>query len=505
LVLTTRYRHPAAAGRKTLWPLLLLAAVFVLSCRQADAPVHEAGHEHTDASTIATGRTDGGVRRIILVSIDTVRSRNLGVYGHAAPTSPNVDALARGGVVFDDASTTAPWTGPAHASMLTGLYPSQAGVRHVMDKPRPDVETVAERLRSTGYETAGVVNIDFLKPVLGLDRGFDHWDYVEPKRGHVGVAPRVTELAIAALERAADRRLFLFVHYFDAHSAYGARPEVEAMFLPADFRKHARIVGTSEQLGRMSTFALVETPAELADLQKLYDAGLRGLDESLGRLFDYVAERFGFDDTLIILTSDHGEAFREHWLLSHGHSHFQEEIHVPLILRGAGVPSGLRIPSPVSTIDIAPTILAAAGADAPSARPGLDLRRYFPQSGPPPEERVIYSQCAPALDGDWLRAVRRGRFKLIENSQNGSMQLFDLTNDPGERIDLAAERPDLAAELDGLLEGFALANDRDEGSGAPAIDSATRERLRALGYVPATEAPSEAATAERSAPATDLR
>jgi len=424
-----------------------------------------------------------GVRRIVLISIDTLRADHLGTYGHRRKTSPNLDALAVQGAVFEDASTTAPWTLPAHASMLTGLYPEQTRVR-TREVLGEDIPTIAEALLAAGYRTGGMGNVSWLQPAFRLNQGFEKWKLLPADESRKGAAARITDFGMEFLEQNAGERCFLFLHYFDVHSPYRSQPEFERAFLPPDFRKSSKVTGATIQLGLAGADHgyIVFSEQEREDLEKLYDAGILQLDSDLGRLFRFIDERFGFDDTLVIVTSDHGEGFFEHGKFSHGEDQYQEVLRVPLILRGGPVPAGARIDAPTSIVDIAPTILAAARVAPEMPVPGVDLGGYWEAPSLARGERVLYSQSAPGPDKDVLRMVRRGHIKLITDLEDGRRELYDLKADPTEQDDLSEARPKLADELSALMGQFFVHPDEDQPNTLE-LDPETVERLRKLGYI----------------------
>lgn len=425
---------------------------------------------------------DKGVRRIVLISIDTLRADHLGTYGHTRNTSPNLDALAAKGAIFEDVSTTAPWTLPAHSSMLTGFYPQQTRVRINTEVLGGDIPTIAETLLLAGYRTAGIGNVIWLKPYFGLNRGFEKWGFLPADESPKGAAAQITDFGIEFLQKTEGERCFLFLHYYDVHSPYLSQPAFERAFLPPDFREHSRVKGTTLELGLAGLGKFPISNQEREDVKKLYDAGILQLDSNLGRLFRFIDERFGFDDTLVIVTSDHGEGFFEHGKYSHGSDQYQEQLHIPLILRGGPVPHGLRIDAPTSIVDIAPTILATAGVAPQMAISGIDLSRYWEKPTRAYEDRVLYSQSAPALVKDVIRMARRGSFKLITNLETGRRELYDLVTDPAEQRDLSEARPEVAEELSDLMNQFFVQHDEGKATTLE-LDPEMIERLRQLGYV----------------------
>jgi arylsulfatase A-like enzyme len=435
---------------------------------------------------------------IVLISLDTLRPDHLGTYGHVRDTSPVLDALADRGVVFEDASSTAPWTLPAHASMLTGLYPSQANVRRSPDRLPASIPTLAAQLREAGYRTVGIAsNLWFT--IGWFHQGFEEWENLDDEISDLlhgipnsteqtpeGLSEQITQLGLKALNDHRERPVFLFLHYFDIHSDYVSRPEFEGLFLPSNFRSESKVDGSTVQLDLILAGKTVLDDREREELRTLYDAGIRQLDHRLAPLFDWIEEEVGWKQSLVVVTSDHGEAFFEHdsrdASVKHGNTQYQEQIRIPLIMAGGDLPAGLRITDPVSIIDIAPTLLGAAGITPANPLPGYDLARHWRKGGAPGSSRATYAQSAPALNRDWLRAVRRGRYKLIINTKLGTRELYDLSADPAETDNLAEALPDLTRELAALLDDFERRHPDPERKPEFEIDEGTRERLRALGY-----------------------
>jgi arylsulfatase A-like enzyme len=434
-------------------------------------------------------------RVIVLISLDTLRPDHLGTYGHVRDTSPVLDALADRGVVFEDASSTAPWTLPAHASMLTGFYPSEANVRRSPNRLPASISSLATQFRKAGYRTVGIAsNLWFT--IGALFQGFDDWENLDDEiadflRGTAnateqtteGLSEQITQRGLKALNAHREHPIFLFLHYFDIHSDYVSRPEFEGLFLPGDFRSKSRLDGSTKQLSLIKAGTIELNDREQEELRILYDAGIRQLDDRLAPLFDWIEKEVGWKQALVVVTSDHGEAFFEHDSnVSHGDAQYQEQIRVPLIMAGGELPAGLRITEPVSIVDIAPTLLGAAGIIPANPLPGYDLARHWEKGEVPGSSRAIYAQSAPSVNRDWLRAVRRGHHKLIINTKLGTRELYDLSADPAETENLAAAQPELTRRLAALLAAFERRHPDPEREPEFEIDEATRERLRALGY-----------------------
>ncbi|MDE0887304.1 MAG: sulfatase [Myxococcota bacterium] len=464
-------------------------------------------------------------RAIVFVSIDTLRADHLGLYGHHRFTSPVLDAFGAGGAVFEDASATTAWTLPSHASMLTGLYPGSHGVVDARTALADEVDTLADFFAAEGWDTAAVINVMWLKREhYGLTRGFEKYLSIEDSDyGRRAPSSWTTDQAMQWLGEQGERPLFLFVHYYDVHADYASLPEYERLFVSP---YEGQADGSAWQIERANfaeahiaycleefdpgqcQFGSPEKPRRIDEtmeriefegddvkhLEELYDAGIRQLDTELGRLFSFIEASGRAEDTLVVITSDHGEEFMEHGRLGHFLHAYQQSLRVPLIMRGPGIPPGLRIDVPVSSVDLAPSLLALAGLEALPDFEGLDLSELL--KGEAPGEfatRALYGEAnggvqqASGLPGVYpiFRSVRRGSMKLIERRLAGVSEysLFDLAEDPGEQQDLASAHPQLVSELREILAARAVGGAGRRGAEVE-LDESEIEKLRALGYVP---------------------
>jgi arylsulfatase A-like enzyme len=422
---------------------------------------------------------------VILVSIDTLRADHLGCYGYARPTSPALDRLAGEGVAFTDVSAPSPWTRPSHASLLTGLYPSRHGVKTADHGLNDRVATLAERFAAAGYATKAIVNSEHLGKRFGLQRGFEDFDYVSEwsrwppwRRRIVDSAEVITDRALRLLGDAGDRPFFLFLHYYDPHSDYDPHPRYRRLFVgpyagPLD--------GGTEQLLEIQGTKRPLDGEDRDHLVDLYDAEIRQLDAEVGRLLDFVGESGLAPTTIVALTSDHGEEFLDHGSVLHGHTLYQELLAVPLIVRGPGIPAGLRVSTVASLVDVAPTLLSLAAAPIPSGIDGVDLSRQWSTPSAVPPERAVFAEAdSKNAEPDVLRMVRRGRWKLLYDLLRRTSEIFDLVTDPRERVDRAQAEAEVAGDLSSELEQFM---DGARAVAEPvAIPADVRERLRSLGY-----------------------
>ncbi len=416
---------------------------------------------------------------MVLVSIDTLRADHLGLYGYGRPTSPVVDALARESAVFEQALSTSPWTLPAHGSLLTGLYPSRHGLTSHERYLASGQATLSLFFSRAGYRTAAVVNSHNLGPDFGLDRGFQQYRYVEESADRREPSREITDQAIQWVGEAGEKPLFLFLHYYDVHSDYASLPEFESDFL----RPYDGIAdGTTAQLAGYREGTVSLSAADAPNLIDRYDAGIRQMDAEIGRFLDFLRKGGYWEDTLFVLTSDHGEEFFEHGGVLHGQTQYQEVLHVPLLVKGPGIPGGRRVKTPVSLVDIAPTLLGRAGIAVAPGLDGVDIARLWSEGDRELEARYLFSEADHNnAEHDITRSVRYKSFKLHFNRLSREYRLYDLARDPAERTDLSADRNEAFAALSERLDRF-VANERAE---APvrSLSQEEIEKLRSLGYL----------------------
>ena len=425
------------------------------------------------------GCHDAPPRNLLLISLDTLRADHLGCYGYGRPTSPFLDSLAKDGVVFERAFSAAPWTLPSHTSLFTGLYPSQHGVKNEGFSVPKDVLTLPQALGERGFATAAVVSAHFLAPRYGLDRGFERYIVVPTNTRHGGAATTVSAYGLEWLAKENRRPFFLFLHYMDIHSDYAAAPRFESLF-SAPYQ--GPVDGSTRQLREFMGKQIAFDAADRARLVDLYDAEIRQLDGALETLFTKLREQGTLEHTLVVVTADHGEEFFEHGGVLHGQSHYQELLHVPLILVGPGLPRGRRIATPVSLVDLAPTLLALFGAPAPLTLAGRDLAPLWRTPDASWPERDLFAEADRTIERrDTERAVIRGDWKLVLHRDTGERELYDLAADPREQANLAQQDPARAAQLADELTS-ALASEKHAPELPPVSDD-ERRQLQALGYL----------------------
>ncbi len=388
------------------------------------------------------------VRSVVLITIDTLRADHVGAYGATGARTPTLDGLARDGARFDRAWATAPITLPSHASLMTGRYPPAHRGRHNGVSVDPDVPTLAMRLKAAGFATGAFVSAFPLDKRFGLAQGFDVYDDTLP-RGPDGRPANerpgsdTMARAITWWQAQATSRAFLWVHLFEPHAPYGA-------------------------------------PGATGSATARYDEDITAADHEAGRLLAALGDRA--QETLVIVTADHGEAFGEHGEIGHSMFVYDTTLRVPLLLRGPAIDPGLVVRDDVSLVDVAATIAELTGI--PAARSdGLSLAAAM--GGRTIGPRELYAESfAPYFDFGWagLRSVRDGSIKYIAAPKP---ELYDLARDQGETVNRVALDPTQSARLQERADRW---SPTDFDPTAPASGEATA-RLRALGYLSGGRAP----------------
>lgn len=426
---------------------------------------------------------------VLLLVIDCLRADRLSVAGYERPTTPNIDALAAESVRFTRAVSQASWTRPSLPTILTGLYPSEHGLNNYdvsepgkVKSPRlaESVTTVAEVLQARGYRTALIGEQFQLSPRFGLNQGFDFY------KNHASKAVNIHRNLFRWLDRepAGDggraRPFFAYLHYLEIHWPYCPPKEVRGTF---DTREsQIRWCHEWRQLRDDILSGAVElTGVDREALRARYDEELLALDARLGELFSELRARRLWDDTLIVLTSDHGEEFYEHGSIGHGQSLHAELIDVPLLFKPPAAwkaTAGRTVDVVAELRSITPTLLQAAGAPRLE---GVEARSLVPWIvGPPPAEPP--SPFAVAESRDHV-VVRTETWKLIARRDGRDLELYDLTADPGETADLTREKRRELERLRRFLESWEQNLRPAAETASEELDPETVEGLKALGYI----------------------
>jgi arylsulfatase A-like enzyme len=421
---------------------------------------------------------------VLLITMDTTRSDHLSVYGYDRPTSPHLELFAKEGVRFDLAYAPSATTGPSHASIFTSMYP----IAHRVVKNGlilgEELQTLAELLAMHGFQNAAIVSSFVLDAQFGYAQGFqrydadfdpatstmttDKWEQFDVREGFDRRADETTRRAVHWLreERDASSPFFLFVHYFDPHTPYRP-PEPYA-----------------------TTFAR-DTDDEMALAIDAYDAEIAFTDHEIGRLLAALEELHLTADTLVIVTSDHGEGLGQHGHKEHGVYIYEEAVRAVLLMRRPGqLPSGLILSEPVELLDLAPTILDLLDLPAEQTHQGRSLAESLRKQAKLDSQRPIFlyrRHYNPHIENGKIVAgeefgIRHGSWKLILGEEEGIHELYDLTSDPMELANQRNQQTEIADRLTGLLESWKERVRRDSEGGFNIPDS-DRRRLKALGYV----------------------
>ena len=401
-----------------------------------------------------SGRFSKKVRHIVLISIDTCRADYLSCYGYHLKTTPNIDAVAGEGIIFENAVTSVPLTLPSHSTMLTGTIPPYHGVRSNTSYRLSDFNlTIAEILQEKGYKTGGVIGEFILGSQLGISQGFDEYNdrflgqrerYFEKERR----AGEVSDLAVKWIGENADEDFFLFLHYFDPHVEY-IPPEPFA-----------------------SKFA--ENP---------YAGEIAYTDECIGKVIDKLKSLGIYESTLLIITADHGESFGEHDEYTHSYFIYNPTIKVPLVFKLPGQNKAKRIKDMVGIIDIVPTILGQAGFSIPIDVQGEDLSAYFNEEAQGLKGRYFYceSLIPSMIKCNSLYGVICDDWKYIQTTRD---ELYNLKDDPAEINNLIEKQAEQSVFLKKQLKKILVEQSRAEHRGSRVqTDQQSVERLRGLGYL----------------------
>jgi arylsulfatase A-like enzyme len=423
----------------------------------------------------------GSPPNILLVSIDTLRADHLKSYGYGRETAPTLSRLASEGAQFMHSYSQASSTVPTHASMFTGRFPFQHRAFNVVWPLRETELTLAELLHEQGYRTFAAASSFRFQPSSGFSQGFDTYDLFD-RLPESERSAAVTARVVAHLERETPQPFFGFVHYFDPHAPY-APPE------PYRTRWHPGIEGMSLAKARdfFRNDPEANAPELLAYMVGLYDGEIGYLDAHLEQLLAALDRLALSRDTILVVTSDHGEEFQEHGGFGHAMRLHEEVLRVPLIIRWSGrIDAGLEIDEPVQTVDLFPTLVSLAGLPLDTDVPGRDwsaelLGRRPAHSAQQGALRDV--SLAQERPNTWsvTATVRGRRLKLIV--EDGAVRgLFDLRDDPGETRDVRSSFRRELRQLRRYARRIGLG--RPTGDGAPpvAISPETRRRLRELGY-----------------------
>ena len=462
---------------------------------------------------LACNETPPTPPNIVLITLDTTRPDHLGPYGYARAHTPHLDDFAQNARVYEQAYSTSSWTLASHASMLTGLLPREHGAQSLPKGPnrslgygvRPlsdSFRTLAEIMAEAGYRTGAVVAGPALRSDLGTAQGFEFYEdeLDSPLKIWNGKrAEETTDLALGWLSEVGSAPFFLFVNYFDAHAPYAppadfvwpdrlAKARAQTKIKKKEDEEPPLIARYIEKLSQGTPpNALAERPAdEIAEIKNTlvgYDAEIAYMDLHLGRLLEALEALPNAENTWVFITSDHGESFGEHYFMSHGAHLYEDNVRVPLLVRGPGIETGGRITKPVQNHALFGSILEAASLPRPdwaTPLPEVDEAREIMLE-------VHRSDANVRIGGEFfnrdLYSLIAPPFKLIRSSRD-DVELFDLAQDPEELQNLRGPQAEKASQLDTRLS--TLLSEHPPLYPEPEnleLSEETRESLRAMGYI----------------------
>jgi len=478
---------------------------------------------------------------VVLVVMDTTRADD----GFDSAVAPTLADIGAAGTRVTGAVSTAPWTLPAHASLLTGTYPSKHGAHAAHERLGESPPMLSELFRDAGYETACVSNNTWLSVESGFDRGFDTftqmWQLVQSSNA-LGELVDVTEQSrlravarrliegnplantanllyrLLVRERADDgaerstewisqwlgdreddRPFFLLANYLEPHLEYQPPRRLAEQFLPESYTYEAAMEIPQQPWEFLAGHVSLGDD-ELRALRGLYRAEIAYLDEHLADIKRSLIEAGEWEDTIFVVTADHGENIGDHGLMDHQYCLYDTLVHVPLVVHGGAFTDGEDVTQLVSLADLAPTLLDATGVDAPGARQGFQGRSFHPDADATEREFVVseYMASQPSMEaleqhvGDLpdhiydydrsLRAIRTDTHKLVRGS-DGTTELYDLLIDPGETTDIAASKGELVDELSGTLDEWLDGFEQADVDERVTLGDARKEQLEELGYI----------------------
>ena len=393
---------------------------------------------------------------VVVITIDTLRADHLGCYGYKQIHTPNTDGLAADGIRFENAFTAVPITLPSHTVIFTGTYPMLNGMHDFSgNRLGPEPPTLAEVLKQHGYRTGAVVAAAVLDSRFGLNRGFDfyydHFDFNRLQESNLDEMERpgniVADETLEWLANNYQKPFFLWMHLYDPHYPYNP-------------------------------------PAPYSDEYKLhpYDGEIAFADEQVGRLLQFLKQAKLYDNTLIVLSGDHGEGLGEHGEKTHGFFIYNSTLHVPLLVHLPHGPKGKQVEDPVSTADIMPTVLQVLNLPVPSQVQGQSVLPAIEGASAQQAQSLYAETFLPRLHFNWseLRGVEVGKYHFIEAPKP---ELYDTSKDPGELNNLYSDKKavseEMRAKLAGIIRQYTAGKELAEKTG---LDPALMERLKSLGY-----------------------
>lgn len=402
---------------------------------------------------------------VVFVSFDTLRVSNVHAYGYGKNTTPAIDAMAVKGFLFENAISVSSWTLPASMSWFTGVYPSRHKVinkytlsgngKEIISDLRilsPEIKTLAEVLSENGYKTGGFTGGSGVSRIFGFDMGFDIYLDDKDFAGFEYSYP----IALEWIEKNRNEKFFVFLHGYDIHGQYVPEGGYDKRFV--DFEYKGRLTGSKEEQKNLREEGLARGSLFLSDddvrfLRALYDEKIQRADENFSKFLDRYNKLGLMGKTIFILTSDHGEEFYEHGQIDHGHSLYEELIHIPLIITLPQKNSKISVSGQISSIDIYPTVL-----DILSIKMEGNIRNQLQGTSLVPLMEGKTTDLAAFSETDYRYAVFKrslkdsSGWKIIKDLESGIPELYNLSNDKLEQKNLAVKEQNIYTDLNIRLQ-----------------------------------------------------
>ena len=407
------------------------------------------------------------IRNVLLISMDTVRADVFSCYGFKHKTTPNIDAIAAEGILFERAYAPLSLTLPSHCSMLTGTIPPYHGVHDNNGYKLDNFNvTLAEILKDNGFVTGAIIGSIILDSKYKLDQGFDLYDdNFQDERSPIFIPERQAEetrrIACEWLEKNQDENMFLFLHFYDPHRSYDAPEPYKNMFLSHPY----------------------PTEGSIDYLQGRYAGEVAYTDNCIKGIIDKLKQLGLYDSTLIIITSDHGEMFYQHNEVTHGYFIYEGNVRIPMVFKVPGVSTTRRIENTVGHVDIVPTVCSLLNIEGSSAFQGFDISTYLLEDEPEDIKRHVYleSMTPTRYKANSLLGIVNDKYKYIQTTQP---ELYDIVNDYPESVNLVETYPKVSHLLKGrlknVLDDTITSRSKDN---KMELDEETLKQLEALGYV----------------------
>lgn len=434
----------------------------------------------TNANLISA--SDFSRPNVILITIDSLRPDHLGCYGYKRNTSPNIDRLAREGILFNNVIVECPWTLPSLSSLFTSTYPHSHSVLNWCKEINPSFDTLPNILKNNGYYTGAILDLLLLEQCpLPFRAGFDEF-----QQGYYHKADYISKRAVSWLRRNQNKKFFLWIHYFDTHTPYRIPLFYKNIFIRDKYYGIKEIpLGKISAAPRSGGWGEIPKYTHENNIKNIYyyiaqyDGAIHFVDMQIGILLKEIFE-LGLDkNTVVIITADHGESLGEHnWYFKHGSALYDEQIKVPLIIWYRDFPQDKIVYEQSQFIDISPTITDLLGIQISKQREGKSLLSLIYGTG---NNSLSYAFS----ELPWTIAIRTNEWKLIYNIEDKSYELYDLKNDPKELNNLAIQGgkifENLKEKLDLWVKEYADRLTQDVH--LETISDKNKHRLKSLGYL----------------------